>query len=279
MLTIVLFLCRMVERNISSALILEDDVDWDVRLRRQLQDFARSSRTLLQPLEAHDGDFGDAVYADTTYKSKSKDAPVPESIPFDDLPPTIDPMSSPYGDDWDVLWVGHCGMQFPSIKEKGSIPKGQVIQQNDDTVPEKRYMWSLNNPFTLINKFPQHARAVHHVQEGVCSLGYAVSQHGARRLLEEIALKDVSAAYDILLRFFCEGAKGRKHHTCLTTEPGLFHHHHAIGYKSAASDIGNHGKAFVKHASTDVVRWSTRLNLDTIMAGGKIFHDQYPNAK
>src|SRR5439155_16291282 len=60
------------KRNVSSTLIMEDDADWDVALKYQLVQFAHGSRYLLN------------------------------TSPLDSL-------FSPYGDGWDVLWLGHCG--------------------------------------------------------------------------------------------------------------------------------------------------------------------------
>lgn len=39
----------MIEQRISLALILEDDADWDIRIKRQMRDFAKASRLLVQP--------------------------------------------------------------------------------------------------------------------------------------------------------------------------------------------------------------------------------------
>lgn len=103
---------------------MEDDGDWDVRIRDQLQDFALSSHALTQPLAGtkHGG------YADITYP-KPPDT-LPSSVPdleFDRLPVTVAPASSPYGDEWDVLWLGHCGMHFP-FTDRNVVPKGRVVQ-------------------------------------------------------------------------------------------------------------------------------------------------------
>ncbi|RAK95643.1 uncharacterized protein BO80DRAFT_506031 [Aspergillus ibericus CBS 121593] len=62
---------RIVSERISTALILEDDVDWDVTLKTQLHDFAQGALAL-QPNQPH---------------------------------------ASPYGPSWDLLWLGHCGMK------------------------------------------------------------------------------------------------------------------------------------------------------------------------
>lgn len=264
-------------RNLTSALILEDDADWDVRIRDQLYDFALSTHALTQPLQGGRPN----TYADPTYPQpppNSPESPPPE-LNFHHLPPTIPPTTSPYGDNWDLLWVGHCGMHFPFANSK-TIPQARIIRLNDETVAPKRNLWTINIPFTLTETYPAHTRAYHHVQEGVCTLGYALSQRGARRLLHEVALKDVSDAYDLLLRFFCEGAKGRAvGRRCLTMQPALFHHHRMAGRVSAMSDIGEHGKdgGFRETAMTDMVRWSVRLNAEVLMEGGTEFGDQYPD--
>ncbi|KAH7028946.1 uncharacterized protein B0I36DRAFT_127084 [Microdochium trichocladiopsis] len=264
---------EVVARNLSSALILEDDVDWDIRIRQQLHDFALSAQALTQPLTG-----SSHTYADPTYPHPAEGAPgaVPDLM-FGSLPQTIPPKMSPYGDDWDLLWLGHCGMRFVS-PENPVAPKARVIHLNDETCPEKRYLWSITGPFKLVDDYPQHTRAVHHSEEGVCSLGYAISQRGARKLLYELGTKDLRDGFDILLRFFCNGGGGRKPHMCLSLSPGLFHHHRAAGPLAAQSDIGDHGDGFRDQALTDMVRWSVRLNAETLLDGGTVFHDQYPNS-
>ncbi|KAK2018131.1 hypothetical protein LZ32DRAFT_634993 [Colletotrichum eremochloae] len=254
---------EIVRRNLSSALILEDDVDWDIRIRSQLHDFALSTQALTQPLLSAPTPGGGAALGTAL------------DIPFEKLHATVVPNSSPYGDNWDLLWIGHCGMHFPFLDREG-VPKARIIHHNDVTVAPKKNLWTFNIPFTLKETYPEHTRAVHHVQEGVCTLGYAVSQQGARKLLQEVALKDVSDAVDILLRFFCEGGKGRKPHNCLTSQPAFFHHHRAAGPMSSMSDIGIHD-GFRETSMTDMVRWSVRLNADVLLDGRTDFIDQYPD--
>ncbi|KAM7185921.1 glycosyltransferase family 25 protein [Rhypophila sp. PSN 637] len=272
---------EIVHRNLSSALILEDDVDWDIRLKQQLYDFSLASRALTQPLSSSPSP--SPKYTDPTF-NRPPDM-MPNQIPtikFDSLPSTIAPIVSPYGDDWDLLWLGHCGVTFPFDRPNhDKLPKGRVIHFDDVTVPPKGNLWSLNKPFTLVKDYPEHTRAIHHTQEGVCSLGYAISQRGARKLLYEVGLKDVSDGFDILLRFFCEGGKaGRKAHTCLTAQPGYFQHHRALGPTSHASDIGDHKGGYREKGLTDMIRWSVRLNLEALMDGKTDgFVDQFPDKK
>ncbi|KFG79613.1 hypothetical protein MANI_029708 [Metarhizium anisopliae] len=263
----------VVRRNLSSALIMEDDVDWDVRIREQLHDFAVSSRALTQPLRHQPGQYADPTYPNPVEGSPKK---VPD-MNFHSLPDTVQPIMSPYGDNWDVLWLGHCGMHFV-FEHSNLIAKGRVVKENDVSVPPKKNLWSINKPFSLVEEYPAHTRVVHHAQEGVCSLAYAVSQRGAQKMLREIALKPATDAFDILLRFYCEGTHGRTKQECLSVNPSLFSHHRPVGPIGASSDIGDHGEGYRHEASTDMVRFSVRLNAEVILNGSTNYIDQFPDS-
>lgn len=66
----------MITNNIQTALILEDDADWDVFIKPQMVAFAHGLVELQKALGT----------SDTTYKS-------------------------PYGDSWDMLWTGPCQVE------------------------------------------------------------------------------------------------------------------------------------------------------------------------
>jgi hypothetical protein len=265
-----MLLHRVVRRNLTTALILEDDADWDIRIRDQLRDFALSAHALTQPLASDP-----RHYADPTYPSPNEDSPVAAEISYKGLPETVAPMRSPYGDNWNVLWVGHCGMKFP-FADNMVAPRGRVVW-HDESVPQQQYLKTFTKPDELKEQYPNHTRVVHHAQEAVCSIGYAITQKAARQLLYEVGLKELSAAFDIQLRWFCEGGGGRKYHKCLTSQPSLFHHHRPLGPKSAESDISDHGEGWQEKAHTRVVRWSVRMNAEILMEGGTDFIDQYPD--
>ncbi|TAQ89500.1 hypothetical protein B7494_g2160 [Chlorociboria aeruginascens] len=268
----------VIRRNLSSALILEDDIDWDVRLKSQLHDFALSSRALVQPLPAESD-----VYADPTYPTSPDVSFIPIPISFDDLPDTVPPQHSPYGDGWDILWLGHCGMRMPSPEitspETETIPRGRVVHYPDHTVPQTQYLRTLSGVDDVKEQYANHTRVVHHVSHAICSLGYAVTQNGARKILREIGLRAMDGPYDILLRYFCEGSFGRDYHNCLTVSPSLFFHHRPAGSIKAGSDIADHGEGYRDIPYTDVIRWSTRMNWDVLLNGGTEFVDQFPDVE
>ncbi|KAI1740075.1 hypothetical protein F4680DRAFT_419612 [Xylaria scruposa] len=264
---------EVVRRNLTSVLILEDDVDWDVRLRDQLHDFALSSHGLTQPLART----ARRTYADITYPTPSDTSPtVLPDLDFDSLPVTIAPQGSPYGDEWDALWLGHCGMHFPFSNSK-LIPKGRVVQ-SDQTVPQLHHLWTVSDSNDLKEHYPNHTRVTHHVQDGICSLGYAVNQRSARKLIYEVGLKRVNTAFDIMLRWFCEGSgdPNRGYHNCLTTQPSLFQIHLVAGPKKYNSDISDHGGG-EQEERTEVLRWSVKMNTEALLDGRIDLVDQYPD--
>jgi len=81
----------VVEQNLTTAVIFEDDVDWDVRLKAQLVDFAEAARALTQPLRGQN-----ATYADPTFPIVYDYQTQPDAIDFDGLPDTELPLMSPW---------------------------------------------------------------------------------------------------------------------------------------------------------------------------------------
>ncbi|KAG8529549.1 uncharacterized protein KY384_006186 [Bacidia gigantensis] len=69
---------HVVETGYSTALIIEDDVDWDVSFKSQLVDYARHLQNLTAPVDS------------LTQLSSSSS------------------VQSPYGPAWDMLWLGTC---------------------------------------------------------------------------------------------------------------------------------------------------------------------------
>ncbi|KAI9776990.1 MAG: hypothetical protein M1839_009134 [Geoglossum umbratile] len=272
-------LAKIVQLNISTALIMEDDADWDVRIKSQLRDFALSAHALIQPLASNPN-----TYADPTYPSPTGKPAMPPDMYFDRLPPTVPPVSSPYGDGWDILWLGHCGVNLPTINSKNAAErsrrhaKGRVVHLHDETVPEKKYLDLFREFEDPLDTYPPHSRIVHHPIGSVCSLAYAVTQASARRMLYEMGVKSFSSALDLMLTEYCDGANGRDYHTCLTVQPQLFNHHRPVGKLSSESDISNHGDSYRDKAETAFIRWSARINLDRYFSGQEGYDDQFPDS-
>lgn len=232
----------IVEQNITSALILEGDIDWDIRLKAQMLDFARASRLLVQPGQE-----------DRTFDVHDE--------------PLVKPTTSPYGDidRWDLLWLGHCGAEFP--QSQTGIRQGRVTIFNDETVPQSQHYDREWGSAELIRAYPNHTRVVHRSRMNVCSLAYGVTQAGARRFLYELGIRQLNDAMDIMMREMCDGLAGRPMHNCLTVQPQIFQHHRPVGSKASFSEIQDHGEGYNEVAYTRNIRWSTRLNFRKLLDG------------
>lgn len=223
---------------------MEDDMDWDIHLKGQLDAVARGTRHVLQ-----------------------EKSPMPES---------------PYGDGWDILWLGHCGEPFPeTLQENAGLKPEQkarmsakYIVTNDQTVPpiskiSRLVDWS---------RYPAHTRVIHKTAAPICSFAYAVTQSAARKLLYALSVNGLHAAFDNSLAELCResiGSEGRGLATrgmglkCVSVNPTIMFHHKAKGPVAADSDIQNFGKdgSIRNKGMTESIKWSMRLNLENVLLG------------
>ena len=221
--------CRVVENQLSSALIMEDDIDWDIHLKSQLNDFAYGTRFLQN-------------------QSKS------------------DHTHSPYGDGWDVLWLGHCLDDIDEVD-----PRTYVIQ-DDPTVPAVNQL-AMGNP-ELLRPWPDHSRVVHVAGHPLCTLAYAVSYRGAQKILWSLSVKELRGLFDNALSWWCtdkeQGAR------CLDSHPAYFSQHKAMGAAGKNSDNNPGGDSIQEKADTKNIRYSARLNIEQLLTGRTDYFDSYP---
>ncbi|KAI1117024.1 glycosyltransferase family 25 protein [Nemania sp. NC0429] len=226
---------RIVEEGLESALIIEDDMDWDVRLKTQLEQVAEGARAI--------------------------------------LPSSTQP-SSPYGDAWDVLWLGHCGEIFPeTLPENAGKPEHpKYIIHNDETVPPLSKLTGL----VEFGRYPEFTRWVHVSGGPICSFAYALSQSGARKVLLDLSVDHLGGAFDNALAALCrDGASGNAdglRAKCISVTPPVFFHHRSKGSVAKDSDIQNAGPDDVpvpvrEKGTTENIVWSARNNIRNMMLG------------
>jgi len=213
----------IIENKLSTALIMEDDVDWDVRLLSQMQDFAKGVRSL-------------AEIPETTFQH------------------------SPYGDDWDLLWVGHCGEVLP----KGD-DRRYVIKDDETVAPKEHQPW-----LKALKDYPERTRIIHKAGAPICAFAYAVSARGARKILLALAMdldmKNANLNLDNALAYLCRD--GRFDIKCYSVQPMLFYHHRPAGAFDKDSDLAGGDKSQVREKGfTDNIIWSARLNLENMIMG------------
>lgn len=218
----------VIERRLSTALIMEDDLDWDIRLKSQMPEFAKGVRSI-------------------------------SNIPLSQR------QSSPYGDDWDILWPGHCGDIFPKDNDV------RYVMENDMTVaPKEHQPWLVG-----LKDYPEQTRLVHKAGAPICTFAYAVSMRGAQKLLWALSVrKGSNLAFDNTLALFCED--GYMDIKCVSVEPMLFIHHRPAGLVNKDSDIQNGpvGETREKGYSENIV-WSARLNIEQMILGTRDYVMQW----
>ncbi|ORY54723.1 family 25 glycosyltransferase [Pseudomassariella vexata] len=238
----------IVEENLESALIMEDDVDRDVRLKTQLEQIATGTRTLL---------------------GTSSSSP-----------------SSPYGDDWDVLWMGHCGEPFPELLPENvgkpadhpgiQYMKQKFVIENDVTVPPPDKVTGL-----LDFKANPYTRWVHIGAAPICTFAYALSQRGARKVLYDLSVDHLSGPIDNALADLCRrsvsavgeepGGDDGLQTKCISVNPPLFFSHRRKGPIHGDSDIHNIVTDEVRDKGfTENIMWSARNNIRNMIMGSEM---------
>lgn len=284
---------RVVHRNLSSALIFEDDVDWDIRLRQQLSAFARASSLLTEHLDPSLYLVREVPNPETpelSIHNGSSLNPISSkiySINLSTISKTIPLSSSPYGNpaNWDILWLGHCGAGFPRPPQSMGLSSANVVLTNPDdpTVPLPKYLRA--HPFgpldALAESHPVHTRVYHRASGGaLCTVAYAVSQRGARKLLYEFGVRSWSRIWDVELGDWCarsrSSGQGGNDNICVTVQPPIFAHHHPPG---GESDIGGLGGGYARTVETKYLRKSVRMNLEALVRGEheETLVDQWPD--
>lgn len=214
------FAHKILENKLASAMIMEDDADWDVAFRSQLETFALGSQTLLE--------------------TSTKTAPL-----------------SPYGDGWDMLWLGHCASQPVNDDWR------RVLIKNDPTVtpPSHRVNWA-ETPEDM-SKYDNSTRVIYFSKGGTCTYSYALSYHGAQKLLKWLSMDIYGKAIDFGLHDMC--SKPARNFKCLSVFPQIVAEHKGAGGSNKDSDIGPGGTQSRKKGFTYNIVHSTRMNADALI--------------
>lgn len=233
---------QMVQKNIQSALIFEDDADWDVALKAQMMQAALGTRWLLG-------------------EGEDKSSP-----------------HSPYGDKWDVLWLGHAGVD--SDRKRPSEARRWVVPKDPTVVPPKeRSIWyepDMTHWEAGPNGDPQ-TRIFLVSGPAYGSSAWAISLAGAKKIIYELSLNPYNDAIDTGMGKLCK--EQRSGVTCVAPFPAVIGVSKPAGLLSHGSDIlGNLGDEVREKAITERIVFSTRLNLKRILNGQTEFESFYPNS-
>ena len=171
----------VVQSGLDTVLIVEDDLDWDVTLKDQIR-----------------------LVSDAVRKFTGIGASDP----------------APYGREWDILWIGHCGEHTDPDTERVEYPDPTVLKHANYTGWSIKYMGNI----------AEGHRSVQHGINPVCTFAYAVTRHGAQNVLNW-AGSGQNEAYDIRLMEACRP----RLLNVVSVQPELMHHYtppHEAGYWS-----------------------------------------------
>jgi len=214
----------IVRQRLSSAMIFEDDADWDVNYREQLVTFAMGSQMILG-------------------------SPAPKTL------------DSPYGDGWDLLWLGHCGSSPMAGDDR------RFIIENDPTVTPRDNRFVLAPAPAEMESHDNTTRIMYRAGLGICAYNYALSLRGAQKLLYYLSMSPYTAPYDLGMDAMCKDAT--RNFVCIGIFPQLVDSHRAAGPIMKDTDIGmpaDDGNPKTKGFSYNVV-YSTKLNVNKLLDG------------
>ncbi|KIW12762.1 hypothetical protein PV08_07948 [Exophiala spinifera] len=229
---------RMIQENIETALVFEDDSDWDIGIKAQLHELAKGSRFLLET---------------------GSQTP-----------------RSPYGDGWSLLWIGHChtdpNMTDPRrwvIPHDPTVPLAGYRSQFGG---HNMTRWAEGD-----NPDPQ-TRVVYFQDFAFCTSAYAVTRSAAQKMLYKLSMIPFSLTVDGGMGNMCKGDLhdfrciapyprliGR------STPPGSM-------ARSSDIQGGNESEDPVLwEALSENVMFSVRQNLQPLLNGESVFKSNFPN--
>ena len=230
---------HIVHNNIPTAIIFEDDTDWDVAFKYQLAQMARGSQWLLNQSQ--------------------------EIIP-----------DSPYGDGWDLLWIGDCATNIAgNDKRRWVIPKDPTV-----VPPDRRYEWEKPDMHFWEEDpvWDTQTRVVFTHSTPLCTWAYGVSLSGARKILYRLSLVPFNDSYDTGVQKMCETRD--LNFSCIGVYPSIVGNSFPAGGTNRQSDIDGPPEADppLEQAISGRIVFSTRLNLVELIEGKTRFRSQFPEA-
>lgn len=153
-------------------------MDWDLRIRDSMEGLANAARSIAD-------------------------------WPFDGTkhPKDLSQDLSPYGDNWDLLWIGHCGTSADG--------NGRIYAYNDTSAPDEDHAWDFASRPSKGHR-PPGTRIVFQMRKTVCTTGYAMSLQGARKF--DTHFREANSPIDLKMWGHCENDP---HLACLSVWPQI----------------------------------------------------------
>ncbi|KAL9099742.1 MAG: hypothetical protein Q9163_004808 [Psora crenata] len=169
---------KMITHNINSALILESDADWDLRLKKIMHALPPAIDAIVDfPFVPPDPSLISITTTALTASASSS-------------PSSTDPYSS---NTWDIIWLGHCGSNHQGWS--------RIYSWRDSSVPPAELEFTFDLGLEPDQR-PRGTRSLFLFARTTCSTAYAISLRGARKLAASFTA-DVNENLDIQLSHLC----------------------------------------------------------------------------
>lgn len=250
-----LVLKAFLDSGVETALIFEDDVDWDIRLRTTQVPLAQQAARVL-----------------TQSKASSS------------LHPWGDPST------WDLYYLGHCGDYFNDLSDGVGVGHHHPSDLNniphqvflDPTIPDRTDLHPWTASLLTALSVPFYSRVLHRSKWPLCSFGYAVTRAGAQKILTDVAppKEDISRnliAYDAAL---LDGCRNGYMLNCYSILPELFHHMEGKSIIALEEEMHDHKQVFrppVDVAGSEQVQYRKETsNINCGFWSGDFYYDAEP---
>lgn len=185
---------------------------------------------------------------------------------------TTPPKTSPYGDDWQMLWLGYCGLK--TVEEQRGLPLRFYVIPDDPTVLPAQYKQEFFAPF--IADYPQMNphRLIFNSMDQVCSVAFAITYEGARKALAAFNMRSIDEPMDLSYRNLCNGLFDMPFR-CISPYPALINSWRQAGPIWRDSDIVESDVAEWHEAHSTGVVYSTMLNAVELVNGSRTVRAQW----
>ena len=235
------------DSGLETALILEDDVDFDIRVRTKQAPLTQAAiRDLVSRPQPN------------TSRSEASSKSPSSLTQQARRPSSFNPKKYPYGHttSWDLLYLGTCGDYLNGLGDGLGVGHHHPINLttiphiavHDSTIPRRYDLHPFTASLFTSLDIPEHHRLVHESRWPLCTFGYALTRASATTLLTTLAPPhepnwEGARAYDVAILKACrenlkpvltgnpeidagivEPRSAEGGLRCVSIQPELFHH-------------------------------------------------------
>ncbi|KAH0842396.1 hypothetical protein FOPE_07331 [Fonsecaea pedrosoi] len=224
---------EMLRDNIQSALVFEDDADWDLAIKYQMMQAAQATRFVT-------------------------------AQPEDEKP------LSPYGDYWDIIWFGHCAAQTDPENDRRYVvtddPTVLPPWSRSEFVQPDMSVWQEDSDDYLNFQTRIYFRS----NWNSCTAAYAISLRGAEKVVFTQSMVPFNDPVDNGMGAMCN--RHTLDFTCIAPFPTVVGISKPAGASNRGSDIrGLEDVQVIEEGWSERIMYSTRQNIPRILTGQEDF--------